>query len=55
MLIYTSPKDLIISLVYLDDIVITGSNYVLIQSMVDKLIRGFVPKDLGAINFFLGI
>ncbi|KAJ4817812.1 hypothetical protein LUZ62_030378 [Rhynchospora pubera] len=42
-------------LVYVDDILITGSNPSLISSYISHLHNSFSLKDLGDINFFLGI
>ncbi|KAJ4753844.1 polyprotein [Rhynchospora pubera] len=42
-------------LVYVDDILITGTNPSLISSYISHLHNSFSLKDLGDINFFLGI
>ena len=42
-------------LVYFDDILLTGSNANLINDLVFKLNNAFALKDLGDINYFLGI
>ena len=45
----------IFMLVYVDDIILTGSNDKLIQSIISQLQREFPLKDLGLLHFFLGI
>ncbi|XP_058217520.1 uncharacterized mitochondrial protein AtMg00810-like [Rhododendron vialii] len=42
-------------LIYVDDIVITGSDSSYITSLIQKLSQRFVMKDLGTLNYFLGI
>jgi hypothetical protein len=42
-------------LLYVDDIVITGSSPGLLQHFVDRLRNEFAVKDMGALRFFLGI
>lgn len=42
-------------LLYVDDIVLIGSNMSLLQQIVDRLRREFTVKDLGELSFFLGI
>ncbi|KAK9152082.1 hypothetical protein Syun_010391 [Stephania yunnanensis] len=42
-------------LVYVDDIIITGSNQTFIQSFIDKLNGKFALKDIGDLNLFLGM
>jgi Reverse transcriptase (RNA-dependent DNA polymerase) len=42
-------------LVYVDDIVITGSNSILLQHFIQLLDQKFTIKDLGDLYFFLGI
>lgn len=41
--------------VYVDDIIITGSNSVHIQQIKDHLNQVFSIKDLGKLHYFLGI
>lgn len=55
MLIHIVETDLIVFLVYDDDIIITGNNKKLIQSMVERLHRKFALKDLGELSFFMGV
>jgi hypothetical protein len=42
-------------LLYVDDIVVTGSDDRLLQSFIDALSRGFDIKDLGNLHYFLGL
>jgi len=42
-------------LLYVDDIVVTGSDDRLLQSFIDALGRGFDIKDLGNLHYFLGL
>lgn len=48
-------SDVVYVLIYVDDLIITGSN----SSFIDEFVRYFNSvfslKDLGALNFFLGI
>ena len=42
-------------LVYVDDILLTGSNSTLLQRLIVLLSSEFKLRDLGSIHFFLGI
>jgi hypothetical protein len=42
-------------LLYVDGIVVTGSDDRLLQSFIDALSRGFDIKDLGNLHYFLGL
>ncbi|KAL6347994.1 hypothetical protein AAG906_037723 [Vitis piasezkii] len=42
-------------LVYIDDIIVTGSSSLLIEQLISSLNSCFALKDLGPLNFFLGI
>ena len=42
-------------IVYVDDIIITGSSAVHIDSLVNKLHQTFTIRDLGRLHYFLGI
>ena len=50
-----NESDLIILLVYVDDIIVTRSNHVKIEQLIYNLGNTFALKDLGKLNFFLGI
>lgn len=42
-------------LVYVDDLILTGNQEAVIQSFITKLHDTFAIKDLGRLNFFLGL
>lgn len=42
-------------LVYVDDILVTGSNSLLVQRVIDALANRFSIKDMGNLSYFLGI
>ncbi|KAL1201540.1 Retrovirus-related Pol polyprotein from transposon RE1 [Cardamine amara subsp. amara] len=42
-------------LIYVDDIVLTGTNNILLQSTIDTLAARFSLKDLGNLSYLLGI
>ncbi|KAH9754624.1 retrovirus-related pol polyprotein from transposon RE1 [Citrus sinensis] len=46
---------LLLVLVYVDDIIITGSNPQLVQQTITNFQSVFALKDLGALNYFLGV
>lgn len=45
----------ILVLVYVDDIILTGSNSYLIQQVIQDMHQTFALKDLGDLNYFMGI
>lgn len=47
--------DIVVILVYVDDLLITGSNVTLIKEAKNVLNQNFKMKDLGELRFFLGI
>ncbi|XP_018626668.1 uncharacterized mitochondrial protein AtMg00810-like [Nicotiana tomentosiformis] len=47
--------DLVIILVYVDNLLVTGSNLLLIQQVRKDLQEKFKMKDLGELKYFLGI
>ncbi|KAH9658932.1 protein kinase domain-containing protein [Citrus sinensis] len=47
--------EIVILLIYVDDIIITGDNSNNIEELVSYLNKAFALKDLGELNFFLGI
>jgi len=42
-------------LIYVDDIIITGSSYAIIKSLIQSLQKHFGLKDLGKLHYFLGV
>ncbi|KAK1391529.1 hypothetical protein POM88_010585 [Heracleum sosnowskyi] len=55
--LFTFIKDslFIVVLVYVDDILITGSSSVAIKKVIDFLASNFKIKDLGSLKYFLGL
>nr|XP_023892329.1 uncharacterized protein LOC112004333 [Quercus suber] len=49
------PHGTIVLLLYVDDIILTGSNEHFLQSFVRQLSSEFAMKDLGPLHYFLGI
>ena len=50
-----SKSSLILILIYVDDILITGSNSSELESFIVEFSTMFALKDLGALSYFLGI
>ncbi|XP_042460477.1 uncharacterized mitochondrial protein AtMg00810-like [Zingiber officinale] len=50
-----TAKGIVLLLVYVDDIVITGSDFVLISQLQEHLQGSFHMKDLGSLHYFLGL
>lgn len=55
LFVYHRDGDIAYLLLYVDDIVLTGSSSRLLCSIVDQLRTEFAICDMGAVNFFLGI
>lgn len=55
LFIYHSPHGVIYLLLYVDDMVTTGSNSSMLHSLIDRLAKEFSMKDLGDLHYFLGI
>jgi hypothetical protein len=55
MFIQHNSTDKLIVLVYIDDLIITGSNETSIAKLKVDLQRQFSIKDLGKLKYFLGI
>jgi hypothetical protein len=55
LFIYKSASVSLLALVYVDDLIFTGSSLEAIDDLIQTLSRHFPLKDLGALNFFLGI
>src|SRR5690606_11592526 len=52
---FTGPLGIIVCMVYVDDLIITGSDKVGIQATKEFLKSVFDIKDLGEMKYFLGI
>ncbi|XP_016649740.1 PREDICTED: uncharacterized protein LOC107881145 [Prunus mume] len=48
-------RNVVILLLYVDDIIITGSSSTLVQSVIDDLGQVFDMKDIGQLTYFLGL
>lgn len=48
-------KDIIMLLLYVDDMIITGNSSYLLTTVLEKLNKSFRMKDLGQLSYFLGI
>ena len=55
MFIHHSTHDVLILLIYVDDILVTGSNSARVSSFITRLNSSFALRDLGYVNYFLGI
>nr|KYP36155.1 Retrovirus-related Pol polyprotein from transposon TNT 1-94 [Cajanus cajan] len=55
LLVYSHGNHVIYILVYVDDIIITGNNSYVLQSIISQLNSAFSFKDLGRLDYFLGI
>jgi Reverse transcriptase (RNA-dependent DNA polymerase) len=55
LFLYHKGNDLVFLLVYIDDIILIGNNQALLQQFITLLDRKFTIKDLGQLNFFLGV
>ena len=55
LFIFQQQQQLIMLLVYVDDIIITGSSLTFIATILQALQAEFPIKDVGDLNFFLGV
>jgi hypothetical protein len=55
LFIFTTATVKIFALVYVDDIILTGSSAATVNSLIKTLSIDFLVKDLGLLNFFLGV
>lgn len=55
LFIYESDQVIMYILVYVDDILLTGNNITLIETLISQLNNQFALKDLEPLHFFLGL
>ncbi|XP_060171511.1 uncharacterized mitochondrial protein AtMg00810-like [Lycium barbarum] len=55
LFVHRHKGDIVILLLYVDDIVITGNNLMLLHTLISQLRTHFAIKDIGSLHFFLGI
>lgn len=55
LFVLNRDKLLVYVLVYVDDIIVTGNNAKVIESILQNLGSRFSVKDMGEISYFLGI
>ncbi|KAH9769651.1 retrovirus-related pol polyprotein from transposon RE1 [Citrus sinensis] len=55
LFIFHKAGDIVVILVYVDDILVTGSNVQLVEKVIQHLSSEFALKDLGEFNYFLGL
>lgn len=55
LFVYTNKSIRVYFLVYVDDLLITGNSMTLIRHVITALSHKFSIKDLGPLNFFLGV
>ena len=55
LFIYRKNGDIILLLLYVDDITLTGSNNSLVNKLLETMNKEFKMKDLGRFHYFLGL
>ncbi|WVZ67619.1 hypothetical protein U9M48_016671 [Paspalum notatum var. saurae] len=55
LFIYRKDMTVIFMLIYVDDIIVTGSSDAAVSALLQDLRADFALKDLGELNFFLGM
>lgn len=55
LFVFKAGCDIIYFLVYVDDLILTRNNDKLLSAFLGKLYATFSLKDLGPLNYFLGI
>ncbi|XP_073261291.1 uncharacterized protein [Populus alba] len=55
LFVYHGPHGVLYLLLYVDDMIITSSNQLMLRSLINRLAQEFSMKDLGDLHYFLGI
>ena len=55
LFVYHGPYGVLYLLLYVDDMIITGSNQLMLHTLINCLAQEFSVKDLGDLHYFLGI
>lgn len=55
MFVRRSSSGILVLLLYVDDIILTGSHSPLLDQFISLLSRQFAMKDLGQLHYFLGV
>jgi histone deacetylase 1/2 len=55
LFVHTNTSSIIYILIYVNDIIITGSNDLVVTDIIQRLHKEFAITDLGPLSFFLGI
>lgn len=55
LFIYSHDDNVAYLLVYVDDLILTGNDNSMLDKFVSKLADRFSIKDLGPLNYFLGV
>ena len=55
LFIFRRDDDVLLFLVYVDDLVIIGNNKRLLSTFIQALANRFSSKDFGTLNYFLGV
>ena len=55
MFVLCTGSHILILLLYVDDIILTGSSTTLLHSFISTLSNQFAMKDLGDLHYFLGL
>jgi histone deacetylase 1/2 len=55
LFVFTDKRVIIYMLIYVDDIIITGSSKQAVDVLMSKLRDSFALKDLGKFSYFLGV
>lgn len=55
LFLFNNSGNLVFLLTYVDDIIITGCNFIAVQRFINLLGKRFFIKDLGDLTYFLGV